>query len=355
MFGVAFAAMATTNFLFSPFWGKVAKNMGIIKSSAICFVGYALGQGVFGIATTEWMIVLGRLISGFFIGGITVTQMLYIIQESSDEDRGVNLAIAATLTAVFSPFGYLIGGFLGDYSIPLTFLLQVIGLAGTGVLFALLLKDKKIEEKEKLSVLMKGANPFKVVYESRKIMTKILFIFLMITFIGSFVTTGHEQVFNYYISDQLGFSSSSIGSLKALVGFVSLIANSTICLWIMKKTNIQKSLGGILLVISLLLGIIFISTQDTMFVVYNILVYGFVAVYTPLLQANLSELSKKNSAVFVGVFNSIRSLGMVAGSLFAGFIYTYGPKLNYAYIMVAAVIACGFAYYNYFEVKKAKN
>ena len=28
MFGVAFASMAVTNFLFSPFWGKLSKNIG---------------------------------------------------------------------------------------------------------------------------------------------------------------------------------------------------------------------------------------------------------------------------------------------------------------------------------------
>ena len=53
MFGVAFACMSLTNFLFSPFWGKISHNFGVVKTMGFCYVGYALSQLAFGLSTSE--------------------------------------------------------------------------------------------------------------------------------------------------------------------------------------------------------------------------------------------------------------------------------------------------------------
>ena len=50
MFGVAYAAMAFGQFLFSPFWGKMTKVIGERKQMTIGVLGYALGQFMFMIA-----------------------------------------------------------------------------------------------------------------------------------------------------------------------------------------------------------------------------------------------------------------------------------------------------------------
>ena len=47
MFGLAFAAMATTIFMFSPFWGKMADRFGPVRTASICFIGYGIGQAYF--------------------------------------------------------------------------------------------------------------------------------------------------------------------------------------------------------------------------------------------------------------------------------------------------------------------
>ena len=76
MFGVAFASMSLTNFLFSPFWGKLSSKIGCVKVSAICYVGYGIGQALFAISSTELQIILARMVSGFFVGGVMVCQIL---------------------------------------------------------------------------------------------------------------------------------------------------------------------------------------------------------------------------------------------------------------------------------------
>ncbi len=66
MFGYAFAAMAITNFLFSPTWAKLASKYGIVKINIICGIFYAISQLSFGFSTTSFQLILARLSSGLF-------------------------------------------------------------------------------------------------------------------------------------------------------------------------------------------------------------------------------------------------------------------------------------------------
>jgi len=258
------------------------------------------------------------------------------------EKRAENLAIAATLQAVFSPFGFLIGGYLGDISTRLTFQMQIVGLLFLGILYFLILKDKEDESTATLHDFIKDVNPFKVIGDAKGIMTKYLMAFFVICAATNFASTCYEQCFNYFILDQYGFPPSYNGLLKAGVGFVALIANTTICLWLLKKTNIKKSLIPVLSVCLMMMIAIVLVQEKTIFIVINVIFFGFNAIYLPLLQAILVQVSKKDNGVLVGLFNSMRSLGMILGSLFAGFIYALGPRLSFvssAFAFAIAIVA----------------
>ena len=51
MFGLMFAGMSITNFLFSPFWGKLADYLQSRSILLVCCIGYGLGQLFFWQAT----------------------------------------------------------------------------------------------------------------------------------------------------------------------------------------------------------------------------------------------------------------------------------------------------------------
>ena len=353
MFGVAFACMALTNFLFSPFWGKFSKSVGTARITGYCFFGYSFAQALFSMSTSEWQIIAARLIGGFFIGGISVCNILYVIENSSDEKKGQDLATSVTLNAIFSAFGYMIGGFLGDISLPLTFICQVAGLALIGVLYLLFLGDAPTSERFSWKSLLHQSNPFQAILDSRHIMTMAIFVFLVVCAATSFASTCYEQCFNYFIKDQYGFPPSYNGLLKAAVGFITLLANSTICVLLMKKTNILKSIIPVLGICFLMMISIIILDNVVPFIIMNVVFFGFNAVYQPLLQAMISLFAKPDeNGLMVGVYNSMRSLGMVGGSLFAGFIYEIGPKLSFVSSAIAFLISVIFAVISYLLMNK---
>ena len=81
MFGVALAVMLITNFLLSPFWGKINNYISSRLSLLICCLGYGVAQIWFAYATTELMIILARMFAGLFTGGIFVSFLTYIVNK----------------------------------------------------------------------------------------------------------------------------------------------------------------------------------------------------------------------------------------------------------------------------------
>ena len=330
MFGTAFAAMSFTNFLFSPFWGSIMRKLGTAKMMALCYLGYAIAQVGFGLADSEFMMIMVRLFSGIFIGGFNVGQIMYIMDNSDEAHRSKNLVYCATINTIMAAFGYMLGGILGDISIYYSIIAQVLGLVMVAIAIYVLLADRPKERRElEFSDIIKASNPFKAFINSKEFINNIILCFLLMCIFAQFATTAYDQAFNYFIKDQFGFPPSYNGVLKALVGFVSLFANMTICQYLLKKTNIFKSLIYVFgICVSMLIAIIVV--QDVLiFILINIVFFAFNAVYQPLIQASMSSFEGVDNSVIVGLYNAVKSLGMVSGSLLAGFIYELGPRIPF--------------------------
>ena len=156
--------------------------------------------------------------------------------------------------------------------------------------------------------------------------------------------TTFDQTFNYYIRDQFNFSSGYNGILKGIMGLITLAANSTICIWLIRRTDIRKSSISVFVICSLsMLGVVVFS-QIIPFVIVNVLFFAFHSVSLPLLQTLVAEDVKSNqSSLVMGFYNAVRSLGGIAGALFSGLLYTAGPKFPFifgfgAFILAAALL-----------------
>ena len=137
MFGLKLAAMQFSNFLFSPFWGKLNVSISSRQTLLICCTGYGVAQLGLAGATTQSMNLLARILAGVLVGGIFVSFLTYVINTAKPEDQAKFLTYSATFQAVFGAFGYLVGGLLGEFSIRGTFYFQAFCLGLAGILFRL--------------------------------------------------------------------------------------------------------------------------------------------------------------------------------------------------------------------------
>ncbi len=334
MFGVAFASMAFTNFLFSPFWGKISGYFGIGTLLFICCTGYAVGQFLFWQAASPGMIAAARMISGVFTGGINVLGFTYVADYAPADRQGKAIAIGSTLYLTFGSFGYLLGGLLGEISLNLVFLTQCVMLFLSGAGFFFLLYKKTTPAHKNAStnvrVLVKEANPFVSFLAIRSYLKPALILLFAAALFSNIGINAFDQCFNYYIKDQFGLSSAYNGLMKAIIGGVSFLTHFLICTAILKKTGVKKPLFYVCLLTGAFNVAMILMPSVLTFMAVTVLLFALMALAAPLLQTLVSKRSDgTNSGVIMGFFNAIKGLGMIAGALIAGFSYTVFPKLPF--------------------------
>ena len=238
MFGLMLAAMMISQFLLSPFWGKINASITSRQTLLISCMGYAVAQLGFAFAQSQASILLVRVLAGIFVGGAFVSFLTYVINTAKPEDQAKYLTYSATIQAVFSAFGYLIGGVLGEWSIRGVFLLQAGTLAVAGVMFRLVcLPDDMASSQMSMRQIFRETNPLQAFLDSRYFMNRAFLLLFTLNILMNFGNTGFDQVFNYYLKDQLNLTSSYNGLIKAAVGLISFVFNMTLCIWVIQKTD----------------------------------------------------------------------------------------------------------------------
>lgn len=336
MFGLMLAAMQFSNFLFSPFWGKLNGAISSRQTLMICCVGYGVAQLGFACATTQGMILLVRVLAGVFVGGIFVSFLTYVINTAKPEDQAKYLTYSATIQAVCGAFGYLVGGVLGEFSIRGTFFLQAFCLGLAGVMFRLVCLPDGQQEKVDLKRIAGDANPLQAFIDGKYFLNMAFAMLFAVNILMNFANTGFDQVFNYYLKDQLGLTSAYNGIIKAAVGLISFVFNMTVCLWIIRKTDTRKSMILLMALCTLAAAGALLVPQISLFILLSVFVYAGYSVSLPVLQnmvAVQADPARKN--LVMGFYNATKSLGSIIGSLMAGFLYAVHTKLPFAVVAVA--------------------
>ena len=335
MFGLMLAAMQLSNFLFSPFWGKLNVSISSRQTLLICCMGYGIAQLGFAVATTQTMILLARVLAGVFVGGIFVSFLTYVVSTAKPEDQAKYLTYSATIQAVCGAFGYLVGGVLGEFSIRGTFCLQAFCLGLAGVLFRLVCLPDAQKTQIDLKQIARETNPLQAFLDGRHFMNMAFVMLFAVNILMNFANTGFDQVFNYYLKDQLGLTSSYNGIIKAAVGLISFVFNMSVCLWIIRKTDTKLSLTVLMGLCTLMaLGTV-MSSEIWLFISLSVFVYAGYSVSLPVLQhmvAVQADPAQKN--LVMGFYNATKSLGSIIGSLMAGFLYAVHTKLPFAVVAV---------------------
>lgn len=335
MFGYAFAGMAITNFLFSPLWARIAKKYGSVKVTVTTLFFYAVSQLMFGLSTTTFTIMFARLFGGFFIGGLFVAQLLYIVNNASPEEKGSAMVTNATMHIVFGTFGYLLGGLIGDVEIIYAFYFQVAGLLLL-TLYVLLFIGDNSDNYSKEAFKLEDVNPFISLRSFEIKSNPIIKTVFIVSILASTATVLYDQSFNYYMADFFNFPPSINGYVKAITGILAFITNSTLTIWIIKKTDLLKSLGAIFLTSAMFIFLLINIEIPFIFLAVNIAYFAIHAGYQPILQNFVTDAAVDQTAA-IGTLNSLKSLGMIIGAIIAGSAYAIDKKLPFVLSIIIYV------------------
>ena len=341
MFGVALATMMTVNFLFAPFWGKMCSYIPTKTIMLIGAIGYAIGQTIFGAATSEAMVMGGRAFAGIFTSASFIAFSNYVVNTSQGKDTGSRLTIYVTIQNVCGALGYFIGGMLGLISVEAAFTAQVAVLAGCGVLFFIFCKDDtEYKKKPDHKLTFAEANPFAAFLDIKKFITPSLAMLFVIVAICAIGQNSYEQVFNYYIKDHFGMSSAYNGIFKAVIAFGGMLINSTLGLYLMKKTDTNISFLWIQLLITIPAALTLLFFENVWpFAACDIAFFILNTARLPLMQNLCAQrATPETSNSIMGFYQGMNSLGGIFGAAFAGLIYDTNTHVPFILCFAAFVI-----------------
>lgn len=345
MFGVALAAMQVIYFLFAPFWGRLCDYIPTRTVILICCCGYAVGQLIFGSAQTEAQVLGGRMFAGIFCGGVFTAFLNYIVNTSDPETRSAKIIAYSTANNVSNAVGYFVGGMLGLVSVEFAFGTQVVMLIGCGIFFRFLcIDDTPFKQKPEHPLTFKDANPFGVFISAKSFMTGTLLLLFITVAIGNLGQTAYEQVFNYYIKDQLGLSSAYNGIFKAIIAALTFLVNSTIVMKVIKKTDTNLSIIPVLAASIVPLALVFVVKDVVPFAICDIVFFVLAAVRMTMFQNIFAgKGTPETSNRVMGFFQSMTALGGIFGAFFAGIMYKTDPMSPFALALAAVTIAAALA------------
>ena len=332
MFGLMPAATLLFMFLFSPFWGKITAIISSRNTFLITSFGYAVAQAALAFCTQPGTMLAMRSLAGFFSSGSFVAFLTYVINTGKSEDQPKFLTYTATIQAVAAPFGYLAGGVLGEWSVIGTIFVHAGAVAFCGLLFRMIcVADHTVETKLPLRDIVKDSNPLQAILDGRHFMTKAFALLFAVNVLMNSGNFCFDHAFNYYLKDQLHLTSSYNGIIKAAVGFVSFVANMSLCMWILHKTNVKKSMISVALFCTLAAAGVLLLPNMAVYVACSIMVYAGYSISLPLVQhmsAEESDPAQKN--LVMGFYNTTKWMGSVIGSLTAGLLYSFHAQLPFA-------------------------
>lgn len=337
VFGLAYAAMAISNFVFSFFWGNWVNKYKINHVYVVSLVGYTVGQWFFMNSTTILQIVLARLFAGMFISGFQVGAMAYLINQSETSNRAKNLTLYSISNIVAATVGYLIGGQLGNYSITFTFLAQIVLLIPITVAFYLFTSQHPMS----VSIYQSKDSMITLLKQSKGLFNPGLILLLVAIFLTSSGNVAFDQSFNYYVKDIFNFPPSYNGYLKVIIGLVTLLSNVFITFKLIQKGRLTLSMAS-LSAISAISALLAVVTQNMiLFLVFALLYSSIVAILQPLDQHLVSssqkDLNKSNQVM--GIYNATKSLGMIVGALLSSLFYGINPKGPFLVSAILFIIA----------------
>lgn len=334
MFGLFFATMSIGNFIGSPLFGSLSDKNGRIKFLILGAIGYGISQLGFGFNTNPFIILIFRFTGGFFVVSYLTTSMAYLTDITTKENRTKYITYYAAANTIGSSLGSLLGGIIGNTNFKYTFFSQFILCIILGILVKLLLEEPK---QNKTSNNYKVQSYKKVNYLS--LLNKNLVIMFIVVSLFYFTATSYNSTINYYIEDVLNLPPTFIGGFLALVGIIGFLVNlifTPLLAKYFKEINVFKFIT-ICITISLILMVI--SNNVILFLLCAVIFTSFASIHIPLQQSIITKLSKENYGSLMGILNSSKAVGQVAGSLTAGFIFDIGNKLPFLISSIIIVIA----------------
>ncbi|MDX5326582.1 MAG: MFS transporter [Bacteroidota bacterium] len=337
--GLIAGSFSLMQFLFASFWGGLSDRYGRRPIILSAITVMAFSYFLFAHATTLWLLLLSRILSG--IGGANLSAaQAYISDVTPVERRTKAFGILGAAFGLGFIFGPPLGGFLKEnYGLP------YVGYAAmafclVNLISAYFFLPESNKDPEKGSRIF--PNPFGDIFRSLR--RDLIRELLMINFVFIVAFSLMQVTAALMWEEHYELSEAEVGYVFAYIGVLAVIIQGGLIGKINKWLGEKKMLTyGVLLMGTGLTLMPFVPKD--LFIPLELLCLLLislgVAFLTPTINSVLSQVAeKKEQGKILGINQSFGSLARFLGPLVGGSVYGIGYR--YPYILSGIIMALVF-------------
>lgn len=356
------SAFFGAQFLAAPWLGRLSDRYGrrpilIISQlgTVLAFImfifagpiGSLIDKAAAGLPLTGGMLMLfaARILDGITGGNITTAQA-YVRDITSEEERTQGLGLLQAAFGAGFVFGPALGGFLSVYGPIAPFIGATVITAATLLLTTFTLKESLPPQDRARRVPSATAAKLP---RGAALRERALLLILVIGFFSSLAFASIPAIFSLY-ADHVIFGETSmseqvrvyIGLMLAFWGLAQIVTQLALLRPLVARLRERYTL--ILGYVALALAFFAIAAATSPFVVAGLLgVFSFgQGISEPTMQSLVTRFGDKRSGGYLlGLYQSARSLALIFGPIFAGYIYNIAPRAVFnagGWVMLLALI-----------------
>lgn len=115
--GMLMTSFSVTQFLFTPFWGKLSDRVGRRPLILISLIGSAISYGFFGAAPNLTVLFIARVASGILTSASIPTAQAYIADITPPDKRSGGMALIGAAFGLGFALGPMFSGILSQYPV----------------------------------------------------------------------------------------------------------------------------------------------------------------------------------------------------------------------------------------------
>jgi len=334
--GMLVALSALTELLFGPLWGSVSDRIGRKRVLMVGVFGYGVSLLLMGVASQLWMLFAARALSGLLTAATMPSAMAYVGDTTAEDERGGGIGWLGSAAGLGIILGPGIGGWLGQGSLSLPFLVGA-GLAWTALLLVGFLLPEMMTSSGRSHRMGDHGLQLRSLWGA---LSSPIGFPLFLLFLVSFGLANFEAVFGLYAAERFGFGPERVGTVLVVVGLVTTLGKGALTGPLTKRWGEETVIKA-----SMLAGaagyLVLLAAFDylTILLATGVFILSK-TVLRPALLALISRRADVGQGTAMGLGNTFLSLGRVVGPLWAGFIFDV--RLTLPYLSGAAIMALGF-------------
>ncbi|HEY0764438.1 MAG TPA: MFS transporter [Pyrinomonadaceae bacterium] len=217
--GLLFASYSIMQLIFSPILGSLSDKYGRRPVLLFSIIGTGIGFLILGVATTVWMLFLGRILDGITGGNISTAQA-YIADVTTEENRAKGMGLIGAAFGLGFIFGPAIGGILSLWGIHVPFFFAAALCFANALLLYFRLPETVSADHPAKHSAARGRSLRDVVDSLKQ--PRLAFI-LSIYFLFIVAFSIMTSAFSFYTMFRFGYDAQHTGYLFAYVGVIAVI------------------------------------------------------------------------------------------------------------------------------------